>query len=237
MRRFALVLVLLSATFLVLTFALGCTDLQSGTAATATTAGPVTTAPGSPSTLAVATTSPPPASTTTTAAQVPITTSTTIGGLHVIPGVLSPKPSVLQLDPNYILAPTRYEDTHPFIHWEWETAWKTQTNGDCSAGTQKFSTTKYTWAGINFKGTGMQLVATKGSNGGRLIAHISGPGVDRQETIDLHSDSPEYRVVVWYSGHLTNADYGVYFEFAGTNPGGSVVWIDAMDVWGTVTPP
>jgi hypothetical protein len=237
MRRCAIILALLGAVALVLPLLMGCTDLRSDTGLTTTTvAGPATTAPGSPTTLAAAPTSAPPTTgTPTTSAPAP--TTTTPGGLHISPDALHTNPSLLHTDPNYIIAPTRYEDTHPFIHWEWETAWKTQTNAECSAGTQKFSNTANTWAGISFQGTGVQLIATKGANGGRLIAHLSGPGVDRQETIDLYSGSPEYQAVVWYSGHLTNADYGVYFEWDDANSGGSVVWIDAIDVWGTVTPP
>ena len=237
MKRYALVLALLIALTLVLSLLSGCNKLQQSVESTgATSVGATTTTAGSPATLAATTTNPPPATTSTTSAPAPATTTTTSGGLHINPGGLRTKTTLMLADPNYFLAPTRYEDTHPFIHWEWEDVWKTQTNGECSGGTQKFCTTKNTWAGISFHGTGIQLVASTGANGGRLIAHLSGPGVNRQETIDLDG-SPQYQVVVWYSGHLTNADYGVYFEFDNTNPSGSVVWIDAMDVWGTVTPP
>lgn len=237
MKRHAIVLALLVAALLITPLLSGCTDLQQASATTeATTAGATTTATESPSTVAATTTSAPQATTSTTSAPAATTTTTTLGGLHINPGALHTYPGLSKIDPNYLLTPTRYEDTHPFIHWEWETVWKTQTNGACSAGSQKFTSTKNTWAGISFKGTGIQLIASTGANGGRLIAHLSGPGVNRQETIDLDG-SPQCQVVVWYSGHLTNADYGVYFEFDNTNPSGRVVWIDAMDVWGTVTPP
>jgi hypothetical protein len=82
-----------------------------------------------------------------------------------------------------------------------------------------------------------QLIATKSSNAGKLIAHLSGPGVSRNETIDLHNASTKYQQTVWYSGYLAPGDYAVYFEWDPDNASGQPVSIDAVDVWGTVTPP
>ena len=101
---------------------------------------------------------------------------------------------------------------------------------------QKYTSTANTWVGLSFHGTGLQLIATKGANGGRLVVHLDGNGVHKVETIDLSNPGPLYQQVVWYSGHLAAGDYGVYFEWE-ANPGGTVVWVDAVDVWGTVTPP
>jgi hypothetical protein len=226
---------LVAALLLVVPLALGCTDLQAVPGTETTVSDTVTTTVETTPTSVVVTTSPTVAATTTT--HPPITTSTTLTGLHIDPGMLQTNPSLLRVDMNMLIDPTRYEDTHPFLHWEWEDVWTEQLGLGYSAGSQKKSNTLHSYVQIAFHGTGVQLVATTSANAGKLIAHLSGPGVARNETINLYSASTKYQQLVWYSGHLTAGDYAVYFEWDPANAPTKSTSIDAIDVWGTVTPP
>jgi hypothetical protein len=242
MKRHVLSTVLvMAATFLVFPLAHGCTDLQAGQATVTTVVDSSTVVTGTAPTEAVSTTVLPPVATASTAhppiTSAATTTSTTLPGLHVNPGALQTNPTILKLDPNMMVNPTRYEDSHPFLHWEWEDAWKGQVGFPYSGGGQKSSKEYNSYVQVTFNGTGAQLIATKSSAAGRLIAHLSGPGVARNDVIELQSGVTKYRQNVWYSGYLAPGDYAVYFEWDPDNDVGQPVSIDAIDVWGTVTPP
>ena len=122
------ILVVLSAVLILVTpiLAVGCTDLQQGAEDTAITMSTVMGAPDSTLTESTSTTAAtlPAVATTTTLPPAPAaTTTTTSGGLHINPSQLHVSPSLMQIDPNMLITPTRYEDTHGFLLWEWEDVW------------------------------------------------------------------------------------------------------------------
>jgi hypothetical protein len=136
------------------------------------------------------------------------------------------------------LMPTRYEDTHPYL--DWVGTWTTQTNSVHSDGSARASNALNSRVGIEFEGTGVRLIAPTPAEAGRLTVHLYGShGVDILETIDL-ADPPAgaFQVEVWYSGSLPNGQYQCWFGYDATHtPAGRIVWVDAIDVWGTVSPP
>ena len=254
MRRSS-TLVLPVVVLLVLTFALlsACTELQEGadagdatetTATTIAVAIEETTSESTESTAAPATTTTV-AATTSTAAPTTTTTSGGSGGtfLQMNPDLLQTSPSIMQvdpnvfqqIDPNVLTAPTRVEDANPYLHYEGQ--WSTKLSSNSSGGTYRASSTTGSYVEIFFKGTGIRLIAPKGVSGGKVRIVLTGNGTSKVETVSLYNASASYQQTIWYSGPLANADYAVYFEHDSSNVGFKVIWVDALDVWGTITPP
>jgi len=240
---------------LVLTFAFlsACTDLQdeadavdaadaTGTTATTTVVAIEETTSES---IAATTSTAAMAATTSTAGPTTTTTSGGSGGpsVQMNPDLLQTNPSIMQMNPNVmqqidtnvLTAPTRIEDLNPYLHWEGQ--WSAKQSSDCSGGTYRASSTTGSYVEIFFKGTGIRLIAPKGVSGGKVRIVLTGNGTSKVETVSLYNATVSYQQTIWYSGHLDNADYAVYFEHDSSNVGFKVMWVDALDVWGTITPP
>ncbi len=217
----------------------GCTDLQEGAEVPGVSVADLGTADGSA--LEATSTLAPAVTTSTTIPSTPGTTTTTTGSSpssvwQFEPGLLQTEISAIKIDPNNLVAPTRYEDTHPYLHWEG--SWNQQTDpAKYSGGSQRATHVENDYVEVFFKGTGVRLVASKSIQGADIRIVLTGNGTSKVEKISLYSATPLNQQKVWYSGHLTYGDYAVYFEHDPANSGFKVVWVDAIDVWGTVTPP
>ena len=155
-----------------------------------------------------------------------VTSSSTTTSL----GMVNPGVTLLML-------PTRYEDTHPYL--QWVGTWTSRANSAYSGGSAKSSGTVNSRVGIEFEGTGVQLISRRSEIAGDLQVHLYGSnGVDMFDTIHLGGIVPaQFATVVWSSGTLPEGQYQCWFMYDPANTIEEGVWVDAVDVWGTVLEP
>lgn len=179
---------------------------------------------------------PPQSSSTTSIAQA--STSTTLP-LAATTSSSSTTTSLWMVNPTVtlLMLPTRYEDTHPYL--EWVGTWTSRTNSAYSGGSAKSSGTLNSRVGIEFEGTGVQLISRRSEIAGDLQVHLYGSnGVDILDTIHLGGIIPaQFATVVWSSGTLPDGQYQCWFTYDPANTIEEGVWVDAIDVWGTVLEP
>ncbi len=129
----------------------------------------------------------------------------------------------------------RVQDDHPWLRWGGSWTWVT---GDIYSGrTARAGRSSKSWVSMEFKGSGVALVAHKGPDRGRVKVSIDGKKV---ATVSLYATSTVEPAVVWSSGKMRNKTHTVKFERTGTKDSvssDSRVTIDAIEVLGKIVSP
>jgi hypothetical protein len=111
-------------------------------------------------------------------------------------------------------------------------AWTTYSTSGASGGSYSRANTSGAAAIVDFNGTYLAWVATKGTTLGKAWVSIDG-GVARN--IDLAATATAYQQKVWNTGTLTSGDHEVKIWWDTASAAGKYISIDAFDVEGTLT--
>jgi C1A family cysteine protease len=134
-------------------------------------------------------------------------------------------------DYTYTVAATRYQQNANGVVYTgtWSTVSTTSASGSSYARSSSSTAT----AGFAFNGTGISLVATKGSTMGKANVSIDGGAAT---VVDLYAATTAYQQTVFTASGLTAGQHTVKISWNSTNAAGKYITLDAVDALGTLVP-
>ncbi len=127
---------------------------------------------------------------------------------------------------------TRYQQSEAKAIWTG--TWATVSNSASSGGSYTQSNTAGASATINFKGTSLAWIATKGATMGKAYVSIDGGAA---KLVDLASSSSAYNQRVYTTGTLSNTTHTVKITAYSGNAATQYINIDGFDISGTPVAP
>lgn len=126
-------------------------------------------------------------------------------------------------------APPRYEQTEPVITYAG--TWSTFSADGASGGSYKRANTSGASVTIEFNGTYLGWIATKGTTLGKAKVSIDG---GTAVTVNLAATAVAYQQLVWSTGILTAGSHTVKITWSTSNAAGKYISLDAVDLVGTL---
>jgi lipoprotein-anchoring transpeptidase ErfK/SrfK len=110
--------------------------------------------------------------------------------------------------------------------------WATYSTSGPSGGSYKRASTSGSAAIVDFNGSYLAWVATKGTTLGKAWVSLDGGAA---ESIDLAAGAVAYQQKVWNTGTLASGDHEVKIWWDTANAAGKFISIDAFDIEGSLT--
>jgi hypothetical protein len=116
----------------------------------------------------------------------------------------------------------------------WSGTWASYTTASAFGGSYMRSSTAGAYVIISFKGTQLDLIATKGTTTG--VADIYLDGATVPVTVSLAATAAAYKQTIYTTGTLADGYHAVRIQRSTTSATGKYLTLDAVDVAGTLTP-
>ena len=113
----------------------------------------------------------------------------------------------------------------------WTGTWATFTTASASAGSYGRANSSGSMVTVDFNGTSLAWIATKGTTLGRAWVSLDG---GTAENVDLAAAAVAYQQKVWETGTIAAGDHEVKIWRDDNNTAGKYISVDAFDVQGTV---
>jgi SpoIID/LytB domain protein len=126
-------------------------------------------------------------------------------------------------------APPRYEQTQPTITYAG--SWATFGATGASGGNYKRANTSGASVTIDYNGTYLGWIATKGTTLGKAKVSLDG---GTATTVNLAATAVAYQQLVWSTGSLTAGSHTVKITWDTSNTAGKYISLDAIDLVGTL---
>lgn len=126
-------------------------------------------------------------------------------------------------------SPIRYEQADP--HFDYTGTWATFSTAGASAGSYKRANTEGASVTVQFIGTYLAWIATRGTTLGKAFVSLDGGPA---ESVDLGASKVAYQQKVWTTGDLTGGAHTVRIWWDPANLVGKYISIDAFEVLGTL---
>ena len=128
--------------------------------------------------------------------------------------------------------PTRYEQSNGSIH-KTTGSWADFSNTTASGSSYGRSLTADATATIHFTGTRIDYLAFKGTTTGWVEVWLDDV---LKATIDLAAPSAAGNQLIWSSGSIENESHTLVLRRSGTSLATEYLTLDAVDIWGSITP-
>ena len=109
--------------------------------------------------------------------------------------------------------------------------WSTYSTSGASGGSCKWSSAGGSAVTVNFHGTYLAWIATKGATLGSAWVKLDS---GTEQKVDLSATAAGYQQNVWNTGPLTNGDHVVKIWYDDGNTAGKFISIDAFEIQGTL---
>jgi hypothetical protein len=125
--------------------------------------------------------------------------------------------------------PTRYQQNDPGIAYSG--SWSVFSKTEASGGSYRRSQSIGASATIHFTGTRLDWIAMTGSTPGIVDVYLDDVW---KATIDLYSATPQYQVLAWSTGTISNTSHKVELRRSNTSAASEYLVLDAVDIFGTI---
>ena len=129
------------------------------------------------------------------------------------------------------VGPTRYDQTDDNIVYSG--TWTPYTKTAAYSGSYGRSATSSATATIYFTGTRLDWIGMKGTTTGIVDVYLDGV---KQETVNLKATTASYQVNLWSSGTISDGAHYVTLVRSSASASGKFMVLDAVDIWGTISP-
>jgi SpoIID/LytB domain protein len=128
-------------------------------------------------------------------------------------------------------APPRYEQDDGALSPAYAGSWATFSTTGASGGSYTRANTSGAAATVQFNGTYLAWIATKGTTLGKAFVSLDG-GIAK--SVNLALTSVKYQQNVWNTGSLAAGDHTVKIWWDPSNTAGKFISVDAFEVLGTL---
>ncbi len=124
---------------------------------------------------------------------------------------------------------SRYQQTD--THITYAGSWSTYSTTSASGSSYTRANTSTAACTVNFSGTYLAWIATKGTTLGKAYVSLDG---GTAQLVDLYKPTVAYQQSVWNTGTLTDGQHTVKIWWYPSNTAGKYISVDAFDVAGTL---